>query len=81
MINRWTELAAARLSADYLDPMVEQYMDAESADQRAAYMEEYAGLPVEVQRALGYMRCLLESSYIDVYTAFGRYSLKRLQRH
>ncbi len=76
----WKELDAARLAEPYMDVLF-PIMDAKDAGQLKACMERYARLPTDVQGALGYMRCLLESGFGDTYSAYGQYSIEAFRHH
>ena len=74
----WKELVAAKIADPHMQVLF-PIMDAEDARQLATCMKQYTILPEEVQCALGYMRCLLESGMGDAYSAYGRYSIEMLQ--
>lgn len=68
------DLDPARAADPYMRILI-PIMETEDARQLATYMEMYEALPDEVQCALGYMRCLLESSMGGTYSAYGRYCM------
>ena len=69
----WKELVAAKIAEPYINVLF-PVMETEDATQLADCMENYQILPDDVQCALGYMRCLLESGVGGTYSAYGRYS-------
>ena len=74
----WNELDAVKISEPHMKVLF-QIMDTEDAKQLFAHMEKYAMLPEEVQCALGYMRCLLESGMGGFYSAYDKYSIDMLR--
>lgn len=74
------ELTAFRLANEKVPDMIERLLNADDINSRAAYMADYAQMPEEMQRALGYMRCLVESSFGEAYSAYGRFSMEWFQR-
>lgn len=74
----WNELDAVKISEPHMKVLF-QIMDTEDAKQLFAHMEKYAMLPEEVQCALGYMRCLLESGMGGFYSAYDKYSVDMLR--
>ena len=80
MRMNWQELEAARIADPHIKVLF-PIMDTEDARQLAACMEKYTILPDDVQCALGYMRCLLESDMGDAYSAYGRYSMDMLRHN
>ena len=76
----WRKTAAAQLSVRYMW-LLYSVMKTEDARLLLPLMEKYASLPVEVQCALGYMRCLLESDFGDTYSAYGRYCRDMLRHN
>ena len=75
---RWNELEAARIAEPHM-PVLFPVMDADNAGQISAAMEKMMLLPEEVQCALGFMRCLLESSAGGAYSAYGRYCVDTMR--
>ena len=80
MIINWNELDAARIAEPYMN-MFFPIMDAEDAGKPAASKDMYSNLPDDVQCALGYIRCLMESSIGRSYSAYGRYCMDMLRRN
>ncbi len=66
----WKDLKAAKAAEPYMEILLN-----EDPGQQASGMEQYTVLPEEVQCALGYMRCLMESSASGTYSAYGRYAM------
>ena len=76
----WNELQAAKIADPYIKVLF-PIMEAEDVVQLRDCMERYTVLPNDVQDALGYMRCLLESGMYDTYSAYGRYSIDILRHN
>ena len=76
----WKELEAARMAEPHMKVLF-SIMDTEDIKQLPTCMETYTNCPEEVQCALGYMRCLLESGMGDAYSAYGRYSVDMLRHN
>ena len=74
------KLPAFCIANNNVPDMIKRLLNADDIDTRAAYMEDYAQMPEEMQRALGYMRCLVESSFGEAYSAYGRFSMECFQR-
>ena len=68
----WKELEAARIAEAYM-PTLFPVMDAQDAVSTSAAMDQFMLLPEKVQCALGFMRCLLESTADGAYSAYGRH--------
>ena len=75
---KWQDLAARRIAEPYMQVLF-PIMKTEDAAELAACMEKYTALPEDVQRALGYMRCVLESAFCETYSAYGQYSFDMLR--
>ena len=76
----WKELNAVKIAEPYLQVLF-PITEAEDAAQLKANMEKYTMLPDDVQRALGYMRCLLESETFENYSTYGKYSMDILRHN
>ncbi len=75
----WMDLDSARVAEPYMRILI-TIMETEDDQQLATYMEIYAALSDEAQCALGYMRCLLESSIGGSYSAYRRYCMDIMGR-
>ena len=76
----WKELEAARIAEPHMKVLF-SIMNTEDTKQLTTCMETYTNCPEEIQCALGYMRCLLESGMGDAYSAYGRYSVDMLRHN
>lgn len=78
MRMNWQKLIAVQTAEPYMKVLF-PIMDTEDARQLSVCMEKYTCLPEEVQCALGYMRCLLESGFEETYSAYGQYCIDILR--
>ncbi len=76
----WQKLEAAKIADPHMKVLF-PIMGTENARQLAACMEKYTILPDDVQCALGYMRCLIESGMGDSYSDYVRYSMDMLRHN
>ena len=76
---KWDGLDAVRIASPHVKVLF-PIMETEDARQLAVLMEKYTILPENVQCALGYIRCLLESTELGAYSAYGQYC-RDLFRH
>ena len=80
MSLNWRQLPAFAMAQQQLPDMIRRLLDTNSIEQKEAYMVEYTQKPEDMQCALGYMRCLIESSFAYPYSAYGRYCTELFQR-
>ena len=80
MSLNWRQLPAFAMAQQQLPDMIRRLLDTNSIEQKEAYMVEYTQKPEDMQCALGYMRCMIESSFAYPYSAYGRYCTELFQR-
>ena len=76
MSVNWKQLPAFAMAQQQSQEMIERLLSAENIQEKDAYMAEYLQKPEDMQCALGYMRCLIESSFGEPYSAYGRYCIE-----
>ncbi len=76
----WKQLPAFAMAQQHSEDLVMRLLGAEAIEDKAAYMDEYRRKPINMQCALGFMRCLIESSFAEPYSAYGRYCMEIFAR-
>ena len=76
----WKQLPAFAMAQQHSQDLVMRLLGAETIEDKAAYMDEYQKKPIDLQCALGFMRCLIESSFAEPYSAYGRYCMELFER-
>ena len=76
----WFELDAVKIADPYIKVLF-PIMESENGVELAAGMKEYTDLPEEVQCALGYVSCLLESEADESYSAWDQYCTDIMQKY
>ena len=76
----WKQLPAFAMAQQHSEDLVMRLLGAEAIEDKAAYMDEYQRKPIDMQCALGFMRCLIESSFAEPYSAYGRYCMELFER-
>ncbi len=76
----WKQLPAFAMARQQSQDLILRMLKAEAIEDKAAFMDEYLKKPINIQCALGFMRCLIESSFAEPYSAYGRYCMERFER-
>lgn len=80
MSVNWKQVPAFAMAQQQSQEMIKRLLAAESIEEKEAYMADYLQMPEDMQCALGYMRCLIESSFAEAYSAYGRYCMEGFER-
>ena len=80
MSVNWKQVPAFAMAQQQSKEMIERLLAAESIEEKDAYMTDYLQKPEDMQCALGYMRCLIESSFAKAYSAYSRYCMEGFER-
>lgn len=80
MSVNWKQVPAFAMAQQQAQEMIKRLLAAESIEEKEAYMADYLQKPEDMQCALGYMRCLIESSFAEAYSVYGRYCMEGFER-